>query len=71
METNTSSIEEKNKEVAFYQKTLEFLRLGNKAVQKAREENKQKGLPNVFSRNGIIYYELPTGEITTQSPFNK
>jgi hypothetical protein len=23
----------------------------------------------VFSKNGIIYYEFPSGEITTKSPF--
>lgn len=52
-----------------YKWSTEMMRIGNKAVQKAREENKQMGQPNVFFRNGIIYYELPDGTITTQSPF--
>lgn len=40
----------------------------------ALENNKiiiTQGIPIVFSRNGIIYYELPNGEITTRSPFEK
>lgn len=33
------------------------------------EGSRRKGIPIVFSENGIIYYELPSGEITTKSPF--
>jgi hypothetical protein len=44
-------------------------RIGNCAVHKALEENRRLGIPNVFSRNGKLYYELPNGEITTQDPF--
>ncbi len=44
------------------------IRIGNRAVRKAREENHRLGLPNVFTINGKIYYELPNGEITTESP---
>lgn len=44
-------------------KKNEITRLGKKAVRMAQKENKTFGLPNVISKNGKIYYELPTGEI--------
>ena len=47
-----------------YKQTLEFLRIGNRAVKRAQEENRKKGIPNVYSFNGHIYYELPNGELT-------
>jgi hypothetical protein len=37
-------------------------------VAKARAENIKLGLPNVISKNGIVYYELPDGRITTEPP---
>jgi hypothetical protein len=55
---------------AFIQ-AAEFKRIGNRAVHKALEENRQLGIPNVFSRNGKVYYELPNGEITTEDPFKE
>lgn len=51
-----------------YKQTLEFLRIGNRAVKKAQEENRKKGIPNVYSYNGHIYYELPNGELTKEDP---
>ena len=44
----------------------EFKRIGNMAVRKALEENRRHGIPNVFSRKGQIYYELPNGDIDFQ-----
>lgn len=44
-------------------KKNEITRLGIRAVKIAQKENKTFGLPNVISKNGKIYYELPTGEI--------
>ena len=58
-------------DIEIYQDALEIQRIGNEAVSRALKENKEKGIPIVFSRNGVIYYELPSGEITTQSPFEK
>jgi len=55
---------------AFIQ-AAEFKRIGNRAVHKALEENRQLGIPNVFSRNGKLYYELPNGVITTEDPFKE
>lgn len=47
-----------------YKQTLEFLRIANRAATRAQEENRKKGIPNVYSFNGHIYYELPNGELT-------
>ncbi|MCE2393315.1 hypothetical protein J4G02_01735 [Candidatus Poribacteria bacterium] len=47
-----------------YKQTLDFLRIGNRAVKRAQEEDRKKGIPNVYSFNGHIYYELPNGELT-------
>ena len=54
-----------------YKETLEFLRIANRAAKKAQEENRKKGIPNVYSFNGYIYYELPNGELTREDPLAK
>jgi hypothetical protein len=54
-----------------YKKTLEFLRIGNRAVKRAQEENRKKGIPNVYDFNGHLYYELPNGELTKEDPLSK
>lgn len=46
----------------------EIIRAGNRAVLKAQEENRRLGIPNVYCRDGVIYYQLPNGEITTREP---
>jgi len=45
-------------------------RIGNRAVAKAIQENKEKGIPNVYSLNGTLVYEMPDGTITTECPFD-
>ena len=47
-----------------------LLKLGNRAIIKAQENNRKNGIPNVYSLNGKIIFELPNGEITTQYNFN-
>lgn len=47
-----------------YKQSVEFLRIANRAAKRAQEENRKKGIPNVYSFNGHIYYELPNGELT-------
>ena len=42
---------------------------GNKAAHETQEENRKLGIPNVYSLNGKIYFELPDGTITTKSPW--
>lgn len=46
-----------------YEKALEYQRIGNAAVREAQAENHRLGLPNIYSRNGRIVYEMPDGEI--------
>ncbi|MEJ7700830.1 MAG: hypothetical protein WKF71_14450 [Pyrinomonadaceae bacterium] len=46
-----------------YKRMAEFIRIGNRAVRQAQEENHRLGLPNINSRNGKIIYEMPNGEI--------
>lgn len=55
--------------VDIYEDTFEFLRIGNRAVKRAQEENRKKGIPNVYDFNGHLYYELPNGELTKEDPY--
>ena len=54
-----------------YKQALELLRIGNRAAKRAQEENRRKGIPNVYSYNGHIYYELPNGELTKEDPLKR
>jgi len=49
--------------VETYEKALEYQRIGNRAAYQAQEENRRFGLPNIYSRNGKIVYEMPNGDI--------
>ena len=51
--------------------TRDLIRLGNRAVKKAQENNLKKGIPNVYCINGKIVFELPNGEFTTHYDFDK
>lgn len=46
-----------------YRRMDEIVRIGNNAVRKTQEENRRLGLPNVYSRNGKLIYEMPDGQI--------
>lgn len=52
-----------------YNEAAEFQRIGNRAVREAQEESRRKGVPNIYSHNGTLYYELPDGRLTTVDPF--
>lgn len=47
-----------------------LLKLGNRAIKKAQENNRKNGIPNVYCINGKIIFELPNGEITTKYRFS-
>jgi len=47
----------------------QIVRIGNVAVAKAQEESRRLGVPNVYSINGLIYYETSTGELSTSDPY--
>lgn len=42
--------------------------LGNLAVHEAQEENRKNGVPNVYSLNGKIVWQMPDGSITEKNP---
>ncbi len=46
-------------------------KIGNSAIRKAQKESLKKGIPNVYSKNKIIYFQLPDGIITMKNPFKK
>lgn len=50
--------------------TEKLLKIGNRAIKKAQENNRKKGIPNVYSINGEIVFQLPNGDITTQYNFS-
>jgi hypothetical protein len=43
--------------------------IGNNAVRKAQKKSLENGVANVYSKNGILYFQLPNGEITMNNPF--
>lgn len=58
-------------DLELYQEAFLFQKIGNEAINKALARNKERNIASVFSKDGIIYYKLPSGEITTESPFTK
>ena len=49
----------------------EMLRIASRAAKRAQEENRKKGIPNVYDFNGHLYYELRNGELTKEDPLSK
>ena len=45
--------------------------IGNDAVREAQKNNLENGIPNVYSKNGVMYFQLPDGTITMDNPFEK
>ena len=52
-----------------YRQAAEFQRIGNRAVRRAQEESRLMNVPNVYSHNGSLFYELPDGSFSTEDPF--
>ena len=46
----------------------DILRIGRRAVRKAQDDSRRLGIPNVYSINGFLYYELPSGELSRTDP---
>ncbi len=46
-------------------------RIGNDAVREAQKKSLENGVPNVYSKNGVQYFQLPDGTITMDNPFEK
>jgi hypothetical protein len=49
--------------------TDKLIKIGNRAVKKAQENNRKKGIPNVYCINGKMIFELPNGELSTNYSF--
>ncbi len=47
----------------------DILRIGRKAAYNAQCESRRLGVPNVYSINGHIYYELPNGQLSLEDPY--
>ena len=56
-------------DLSSYAKVDEIVRIGRRAVRKAQEESRRRGVPNVYSINGLLYYELPSGELSRTDPY--
>lgn len=61
-------MKEANRNEDWEMEIIEMLRIANQAAAEAQTENKKYGLPRLFVRNGVLYYELPNGEITREKP---
>ena len=49
-----------------FEQTDELIRLGAEAVSAAQQENKERGVANVYSINGKIYYETDDGLVSAE-----
>ena len=45
-----------------------ILKIAAKATREAQENNRKKGIANVYSKNGQIFFQLPDGTITQEEP---
>ena len=51
-----------------YHFAMEIQRIGTKAVKEAQRKSLENGVANVYSKNGQIYFQLPDGTITQETP---
>ena len=47
----------------------DILRIARQAGHNAQAESRRLGVPNVYSINGHIYYELPNGQLSLEDPY--
>ena len=47
---------------------IEMTRIVTESVLAAQEENRRKGVPNVYVLNGKLVWQLPDGTILTHQP---
>ncbi len=46
-----------------------ILAIANNAVRRAQRKSLERGIPNVYTKNGVIYFQLPDGTITMDNPY--
>jgi hypothetical protein len=51
-----------------YESFLKMTNIFQKAVRNAQKKHREMGIPNVYSKNGKIVWELPDGSVTTERP---
>jgi len=59
---------EKLSNIDLYIELRNVLRIANQAASQAKLENKKFGIPKIFTRKRILYFELDNGVITTERP---
>ncbi len=63
--------ERRSKDIETYLRLGEIARIANRAVRKAQDESRRLRVPNVYSINGILYYEYPDGTLSTVDPYQE
>ena len=51
-----------------FQKADEIMRICRSAVREAQAESRRLGVANVYSFNGVRYFELPNGDYSRTPP---
>jgi hypothetical protein len=51
-----------------YESFFKMANIFQRAVKNAQRKHREMGIPNVFSKNGQIVWELPDGTVTTKRP---
>ena len=46
-------------------------KIANSATRDAQRKSLENGIPNAYSKNGVLYFQLPDGTITMDNPFEK
>ena len=46
----------------------EILKVASKAIKEVQKESLKRGIANVYSKNQMIYFQLPDGTITQKIP---
>ncbi|HHE38368.1 MAG TPA: hypothetical protein ENL20_07320 [Candidatus Cloacimonetes bacterium] len=54
-----------------YELLIEMTKVFQKAIKKAQQSHRDKGIPNVYSKNGRIVWELPDGSYINKNPFDR
>jgi hypothetical protein len=67
-ETGSKLKENGTVKIGTLRKAAELQQIGNRAVQKAQEENRKLGIPNWYSINGVI---ISDQEISRRKDENK
>lgn len=51
-----------------YDRFLEMTKIFQRAIKKVQKSHRDNGIPNVYSKNGKIVWELPDGTYVSKNP---